>query len=109
MKNIGLMRCTTANAEHFTTEVGIKLRRIASPVLRRALRLAVKQKIVVEQYPTLKRGQPYIFASTHYFVEDIIANLAVIDRNAWILIGTTDQLEHNPQMYKEYGICQNKL
>ena len=99
MKNIGLMRCTTANAEHFTTEVGIKLRRIASPVLRRALRLAAKRKIVVEQYPTLKQGQPYIFASTHYFVEDIIANLAVIDRNAWILIGTTDQLEHNPQMY----------
>ena len=44
MKNIGLMRCTTASAEHLTTEVGIKLRRIASPVLRRALRLAVKQK-----------------------------------------------------------------
>lgn len=44
MKNIGLMRCTTANVEHFTTEVGIKLRRIASPVLRRALRLASSKK-----------------------------------------------------------------
>ena len=44
-------------------------------------------------------GSLYIFASTHFFDEDIIANLAVIDRNAWVLIGTTDQLEHNPQMY----------
>lgn len=99
MRNIGLMRCTTASAESFTTEAGIKLRRTASPILRKVLRLAVKRKIVVEQYPVLKQGQPYIFASTHFFDEDIIANLAVIDRNTWVLIGTTDQLEHNPQMY----------
>ena len=99
MRNIGLMRCTTASAESFTTEAGIKLRRTASPILCKVLRLAVKRKIVVEQYPVLKQGQPYIFASTHFFDEDIIANLAVIGRNTWVLIGTTDQLEHNPQMY----------
>lgn len=60
MRNTGLMRCTTASAESFTTEAGIKLRRTASPILRKVLRLAVKRKIVVEQYPVLKQGQPYI-------------------------------------------------
>ena len=60
MRNIGLMRCTTASAESFTTEAGIKLRRTASPILCKVLRLAVKRKIVVEQYPVLKQGQPYI-------------------------------------------------
>lgn len=99
MKNIGLMRCTVSDAAGFTTETGIRLRRAVNPLLRRVLHLAVKRRIVVEQYPALEPGEPYIFASTHFFDEDIIANLAVIDRNAWVLIGTTDQLEHNPQMY----------
>ena len=99
MKNIGLTRCISAKAENFTTDRGIQLRRRISPMLRGCLRLAAKHRIVVEQYPVLNPGHPYIFASTHYFQEDIIANLAVIDRNAWVLVGTTDQLEHNPQMY----------
>lgn len=47
----------------------------------------------------MEPDKPYIFASTHSFVEDIILNIAYCDRHAYILIGTTDQLEHNPQMY----------
>lgn len=99
MKNIGLTRCISAKAENFTTDRGIELRRRISPMLRGCLRLAAKHRIVVEQYPVLAPGQPYIFASTHYFQENIIANLAAIDRSTWVLVGTTDQLEHNPQMY----------
>ena len=37
--------------------------------------------------------------STHSFDEDIIANLATIDRNAWLLTGATHQVEYNPQFY----------
>ena len=36
--------------------------------------------------------------ATHGFTNDIIASLATIDRNAYLLMGTTDQVEHNPLM-----------
>ena len=85
--------------DDFTTNFGIRLRKIIDVVLRPILRLATKRKIVVEAYPKLERGKPYIFASTHHFDEDIIANLAIIDRNAWLLTGATHQVEYNPQFY----------
>ena len=42
---------------------------------------------------------PYIFVSTHSFVDDIITNYAIVDRSAYTLIGTPDQVEHNPLLY----------
>ena len=47
----------------------------------------------------LEKGAPYIFVSTHSFVDDIITNYAVVDRSAYTLIGTPDQVEHNPLLY----------
>ena len=41
--------------------------------------------------------------STHNFVEDSIANLSVIDRNAYLLFGTTDQLKVNKEMYAAWA------
>lgn len=66
--------------------------------LRCVLKLAAGKKIIVDRYPDLE-DREYIFCSTHYFSEDIIAALATIDRNAYALIGTTDQIDHNLQMY----------
>lgn len=99
MKNIGLKKIMVANVDNFTSNVGLKLRRVINPALRGILKLATKRNIIVESYPDLPKGKNYIFASTHSFDEDIIANLATIDRNAYVLMGTTDQIEHNPQMY----------
>lgn len=53
----------------------------------------------MESYPKLEKGVPYIFVSTHSFVDDIITNYAVVDRSAYTLIGTPDQVEHNPLLY----------
>lgn len=99
MTNPGLMRCTRSDEKTFTTNFGIRVRRILNHPLRHILRLATKRKIVVECYPSLPKGKSYIFASTHSFDEDVIANLASIDRNAWVLFGTTNQLECNRQVY----------
>lgn len=99
MKNWGLIGLKDKGVDDFTTDAGIRIRRFINPLLRKVLALATKRKIVVWRYPKLQKGRPYIFASTHSFDEDIIANLASIDRNAYALLGTTDQLEHNPQMY----------
>jgi len=98
-KNVLLTRVFRSDVNSFTTLPGIRFRRFINPVYRRILRLASGHRIHLESYPKLEKGKPYIFASTHAFVEDIITNLACIDRSAYMLIGTPDQVEHNPQMY----------
>lgn len=98
-KNILLTRVETSNPETFATSFGFKLRRLIKPALRPILRLASRRKIHVESYPKLDKGVPYIFVSTHSFVDDIITNYAVVDRLAYTLIGTPDQVEHNPLLY----------
>ena len=98
-KNILLTRVEKSSPETFTTPFGIWFRRKLHPILRPLLRLASGCRIHVEGYPKLEKGVPYIFASTHSFVDDIITNYAVVDRSAYTLIGTPDQVEHNPAMY----------
>ncbi len=99
MNNIGLKNLKVASVDTFTTNVGIKLRRVINPALRQVLKLATKRKIIVESYPNLNPKKNYIFASTHSFDEDIIAGLATIKHPKYVLMGTTDQIDHNPQMY----------
>lgn len=103
MKNIGIGYVKTANEENFTSNIGIRVRRAINPLLRRILKLATKRKVFLESYPKLEKGTPYIFASTHSFDEDIIASLSIIDRNAYVLMGTTDQIDYNPQMYAAWA------
>ncbi len=99
MKNIGLEKVKTSNVDNFTTDFGIKFRRVMNKPLRKVLEIATKREVIVENYPQLEKGKPYIFASTHSFDEDIIAALSTIDRSAYVLIGTTDQIDYNPTMY----------
>lgn len=98
-KNILLTRIKSSTPDSFTTPFGIVVRRILSPAIRPILRLASGLKIHVESYPELQKGKAYIFASTHSFVDDVIVNYAVTDRSAYMLVGTPDQVEHNPAMY----------
>lgn len=98
-KNIFLTRVETSTPATFATPLGFALRKLIKPLLRPILRLASGRRIHVETYPQLEKGVPYIFVSTHSFVDDIITNYAVVDRSAYTLIGTPDQVEHNPLLY----------
>jgi hypothetical protein len=97
--NIFLTRVETSTPETFATPFGFKFRKAFKPVLRPILRLASGRRIHVESYPKLEKDQAYIFVSTHSFVDDIITNYAIVDRSAYTLIGTPDQVEHNPLLY----------
>lgn len=99
MKNIGLQRFLYADIDNFTSNTGIKIRKLINKPFRKLLKLGTKRKIILEHYPKLEKGKSYIFAPNHSFDEDAIANLSVIDRNAYLLIGTTEQIEHNPTIY----------
>ena len=99
MKNYGLLKYKNTDVNSFTSNNGMLLRKLINPLLRRLLKLAVENEVIIDNYPRLKRKQPYIFVSLHGFVEDTIANLSTIDRNAYLLFGTTNQLEINKEMY----------
>ena len=99
MKNIRITGVIEWGINNFKAPFVLRLRQLINPVFRRLLRFGTKRKFIVEQYPQLEKGQPYIFCATHSFDDDIISILSTIDRNAYILIGTTDQIEHNPKMY----------
>lgn len=99
MSNPLLTRVFNKTADNFTTEAGIKVRKIIGTPLRFILRLVTKKQVILESYPELNKGEAYIFASDHSFADDAIYGLANIDRNAWILNGATYQLKYNLQMY----------
>ena len=99
MKNYGLLRFKSADVNNFTSDTGMKIRKVINPLLRKALMKAVKGDVIIDRYPKLEKDKSYIFVSLHNFIEDTIANLAMIDRCTYVLFGTTDQLEVNKQVY----------
>lgn len=99
MKNVGLIHLKYANVDNFTTETGLKLRRVINKPVRAILKMATNGNIIIEKYPKLDKNKTYIFAATHSFVEEISSTLYAIDRSAYTLCGTTDQFENNPKMY----------
>lgn len=103
MNTIGMSRFKTATIENFTSDTGIKLRRGVNFLFRAVLRHSTKEKVVVDRYPRLEKKEPYIFVSVHGFVNDSVAALSTIDRNAYLLFGTTDTLEHNPIIYAAWA------
>ena len=58
-----------------------------------------KNNIVVERYPKLDKNESYIFVGNHSCPEDIETMLNVIDRNAYLVLGSIDSLQYNPEMY----------
>lgn len=97
MFNTGLEKYLTADVNAFTSDTGIKLRRkFLNKLWRKILRICTSRKVIVEQYPELEKGKPYIFVTSHSFDEDVIAGLSTIDRNVYMLQGTTQQTLHNP-------------
>ncbi len=96
------MHFKNANIDNFTSDIGIEVRKVINRPMRTILKMATNGKIIVENYPQLKKGRSYIFAATHSFVEEVAAILSTIDRSAYSLIGTTDQLEHNHKIYANW-------
>lgn len=99
MVNPLLTRVYNKTVDNFTTDFGIKFRRVIGKPFRFVLRKATKRNIIIDSYPKLKKDEAYIFVSNHSFDEDIVSGLGNIDRNAWLLNGSTHQLKYNPQMY----------
>lgn len=58
-----------------------------------------KNNIILERYPQLEKNESYIFVCNHTCPEDIETILNVIDRNAYLVLGSIESLKYNPEMY----------
>lgn len=96
MFHTGLKRYEKADINNFTSDIGIELRKLIHPIWGPCLKLCTSRKVIVEAYPKLDKKRTYIFAANHSFDEDAISVLQTIDRSAYVLQGSTDQMEHNP-------------
>lgn len=99
MKSTGLQKYEYADVENFTSNVGLKIRKIVNRPWRLCLKIATSRKIHIVEYPQLEKEKSYVFACNHSFDEDVISALCAIDRNVYVLNGSTDQTEHNPQFW----------
>lgn len=99
MKRTGLKKYEYADVEHFTSKPGLRIRKIMNKSWHIFLKLGTTRKIHIVDYPQLQKGKNYIFACNHSFDEDVISTLYAIDRNAYVLNGSKDQTEHNPNFF----------
>ncbi len=61
-----------------------------------------KNNIIVERYPKLDKDEPYIFVCNHTCPEDIETILNIIDRNAYLILGSIESLQYNKEMYLSF-------
>ena len=99
MKSTGMQRFMTATVDNFTSDAGLKIRKSLNFAWRRIVKIAIKRKVIIEKYPKLEKKKNYIFVCNHSFEEDVISFLHTIDRNVYVLNGSTDQTAHNPLFY----------
>ena len=97
MKNIFYKKALSETVDILRPKSIIKKRKIHF-LIKPVIKIANKKIIVVENYPQLPKGEAFIFAAGHSFPDEIAANLAVIDRHTYVLVGTKDQVINNPAM-----------
>ena len=62
MFHTGLGKYRKATVDNFTSDIGIKIRRIfLGKFWRRILKLCTKRKIIIEQYPYLDKNEVYVY------------------------------------------------
>ena len=136
MKNIIIDKMHKKDAKHFTSRVGLGVRRRIDKPFKKAcnkftnadiLRIndadgmsdeeyfsnlslekiplsaynlkKDQNSIVLERYPKLNPGEPYIFVCNHTCPEDIETVLNILDRNAYLVLGSIETIKYNPEAY----------
>lgn len=118
--NKRLARVKYSTSENFVTKPGLKLRAIFLGVMQKALIASSRRKTVVEEYhPEWLEGKTpeevdrtdtlievkkvrglqddaYVFVPNHLFDEESNSLSISLDRTAFFLVGSTDQIDHNP-------------
>ena len=138
MKNLLISNLNEKDVDHFTSDIGLMLRKKFNGPFKKACNIFTganiidirnrdfyndddyfaflaehseriplseyplidgKNNIVIERYPELDKDEPYIFVCNHTCPEDIETILNVIDRNAYLVLGSIETLQYNPEAY----------
>lgn len=136
MKNLFISELHKKDTQHFTTDIGLKIRKKIDKPFKKLCNLFTnaniirmdyskditddeyfnnlnieriplteynikkgKNNIVLERYPKLKKDEPFIFVCNHTCPEDIETVLNILDRNAYLVLGSIETLKYNPEMY----------
>lgn len=84
-----------ADTDNFMSKRGLKIRKLFNPLMRKIVQVAMNNELIIEERMKLDPTKQYVFVPTHYFTEDIIGEYASLGRQAYVLMGTTDQIENN--------------
>lgn len=136
MKNVFIDRMNEKDVERFTSDFGLRVRRMTDKGFKKACNVFTganilrdnsgvgmsdddyfaslsleriplsnydiqpgKNNIILERYPQLLNDESYIFVCNHTCPEDIETVLNVLDRNAYLVLGSVDTLKYNPEAY----------
>lgn len=55
--------------------------------------------VVLERYPALDREESYIFVGNHTCPEDVETMLGILDRNAYLILGSVELIKYDPEAY----------
>ena len=138
MKNLFISNLDKKGVNHFTSDLGLLLRKKADKPFKKLVQIFMnanvvrvgndtdlsdeeyfshldletiprssyplsKRKninnIIVERYPTLDREESYIFVGNHTCPEDIETMLSVLDRNAYLILGSVEFVKYDPKAY----------
>ncbi len=58
-----------------------------------------KNNIILERYPVLNKNEPYIFVCNHTCPEDIENVFCILDRSAYLILGSIETMQYNRQAY----------
>lgn len=96
MKNIIITKLEKSNIDNFTSNFGLRIRKVSHKLIsflfRTVLKWVYKKKIIVDNRVQLDKNKCYIFASNHSFYLDGAAIVSTVDRNCYALFGATEQL-----------------
>lgn len=129
MKNLFISDLHKKDVNHFTTKTGSYLRKVLDKPFKKLCNIFTnahivyasndtydtsyvdnsnyytskhKNNIIVERYPELDNNTPYIFVANHTCPEDIETILNILDRNAYLILGSIESLEYNKEMYLSF-------
>ncbi len=118
--NKNLARVKYSTSENFVTKTGLTLRKLGLKIMQNALKSASRRNTIIEEYhPEFLEGKTpeevdrtdtlvevekvsglnddaYIFVPNHLFDEETNSMSISLDRIAFFLVGSTDQIDHNP-------------
>jgi len=135
VKNLFISEMDKKDVEHFTSDIGLKIRKSIDKPFKKLCNVFTsaniirmnneqmsdeeyfnslntnkiplssydlvegKNNIILERYPKLEDNEPYIFVCNHTCPEDIETVLNIIDRNAYLVLGSIETLKYDPEMY----------